>query len=154
MYLLSVFLLMLVLPAVSIAIEFAVHMGVPLLHLVGKWFVFWPVGVRLLLAGLRQNFQPAFTAETIFGIADPAARKLVREIGFGNLALGLLGLLTLAVPEWTLPAAIAGGLYYGLAGLLHLASRERSRAEVVALVSDLAIFVVLALWLAGTLAFR
>ena len=35
------------------------------LCLVGRWFVFWAVGVRLSLAGLRQFLQPAFTARQI-----------------------------------------------------------------------------------------
>ena len=31
--------------------------------LVGKWFVFWTVGIQLFLAGLRQIVQPRYTAE-------------------------------------------------------------------------------------------
>jgi len=44
------------------------------------------------------------------------------------------------------PAAIVGGLYYGLAGLGHLFRPNRNFKERTALVSDLAIFVLLAVF--------
>jgi hypothetical protein len=111
--------------------------------LVGKWFVFWAVGVRLFVAGIRQTVQPAFTAETIFAIKDVAAHAIVREVGFGNLSMGTLGLPTLAMPAWILPAAIVGGLYYGLAAALHVVRHERNTHEQIALISDALIAVVL-----------
>lgn len=114
--------------------------------LVGKWFTFWAVGVRLFLAGVTQTFRPQFTAESIFAIKDQAALAIVREVGFGNLAMGTLGLLSLAYPDWVMPAAIVGGLYYGLAGVGHAMRGERNVKEQIALVSDLAIFVLLAIF--------
>jgi hypothetical protein len=126
MYLASVILLLAVCPVASIAIEwFATGQSGGLMPLVGKWFVFWAVGVRLFVAGIRQTIQPAFTAETIFAIKDVAAHAIVREVGFGNLSMGTLGIATLVVPAWILPTAIVGGLYYGLAAALHVAHRER-----------------------------
>jgi hypothetical protein len=71
MYLAVVVLLMGVLPAVSIVAEAALsHGGADLTLLIGKWFVFWSVGVRLILAGLRQTANPSFTAESIFEVRD------------------------------------------------------------------------------------
>jgi len=135
---------MLVGPAVSVAAEALLAPGAALWTLTAKWFVFWLVGVRLFVAGLRQTLQPQYTAETIFEIADPGARGLVREIGFGNLAIGALGLCTLAVAGWTVPAALAGGLYYGLAGLGHIARGKRNTIENASLVSDVLAFLLLA----------
>jgi hypothetical protein len=131
-------------PAVSVAAEALLAPGAPLWTLTAKWFVFWLVGVRLFIAGLRQTLQPQYTAETIFEIADPGAHGLVREIGFGNLAMGTLGLCTIAVAGWTVPAALAGGLYYGLAGLGHIARGKRNTIETIALVSDTFAFLLLA----------
>ncbi len=149
MYVASIILLLFVLPAGSVVIEAFWRGGADLMPLVGKWFVFWGVGVRLFLAGIRQVAQPQFTAVDIFAIKDRAALAIVREIGFGNLAMGTLGLLTLARPAWLIPAAIVGGLYYGLAGVGHLLRGERNFAENAALVSDFFIFVVLAVFAAG-----
>jgi hypothetical protein len=145
MYFVSVVLLMFVLPAACVVAEALWLRGAadPVL-LIGKWFVFWAVGVRLFLAGMRQVMQPRFTAESIFEIGDRAALGIVREVGFANLAMGSLGLLSLAMPAWIVPAAIVGGLYYGLAGAGHLARGRRNFKEQTALVSDLLIFLVLA----------
>lgn len=63
----------------------------------------------MLLAGIRQMANPAFTADSTFGIKDKAAETVVRELGFGNFAIGTLGALSLLNREWVVPAAIAGG---------------------------------------------
>ena len=64
---------MLVLPAARVIVE-ALWFGsaADVMLLVGKWFVFWAVGVRLFIAGVRQA-QPQFTAKSIFEIKDRAA---------------------------------------------------------------------------------
>jgi hypothetical protein len=103
-----------------------------------------------------QTVRPQFTAQSIFGIKDSGAKDsgalgIVREVGFGNLAMGTLGLASLVKPEWTLPAAIVGGLYYGLAGLGHAGRPERNFKEQIALVSDLLIFLLLAIFVAASL---
>lgn len=153
MYLLSIVLLLGVFPVVSVAVDaLAFHGAADLVGTVGRWFVFWAVGVRLLVAGLRQVAQPQFTAVTIFEIKEPAAAAIVCEVGFANLAMGTLGLASFAIPAWVVPAALVGGLYYGLAGLGHLARPQRNTHEQVALVSDLLIFVLLAAFVAVRLA--
>ncbi len=150
MYLAAIILLMGALPVASIVVEFLAEHGAadPVL-LIGRWFVFWSVGVRLILAGLRQTINPSFTAETIFGAQDKAALPIVQELGFGNLSIGLLGALALIDPGWIVPAAIAGGLFYGLAGINHLLRAKRNALENIAMVSDMLIFVVLAGFLAA-----
>ncbi|MGH6735966.1 MAG: DUF6790 family protein [Methyloceanibacter sp.] len=152
MYLVAIVLLMLVLPVASVAAEMVWHPGAAsLMALIGKWFTFWGVGVRLFMAGVMQTLRPRFTAESIFDIGDPASLAIVREVGFGNLAIGTLGLASLAQPKWVVPAALAGGLYYGLAGAGHLMRKTRNAKEQVALVSDLAIFFVLAVFVVDSL---
>ena len=151
MYFVIVVGLMFVLPIVSIAVECLRPLGegsvwLPggdFLGLVGKWFVFWAVGVRLAIAALRQIVKPELTTRDILGISDPAAGKVARELGFANLSIGLIALLSLIWPDWVLPAAIAGGLFFGLAGAEHVRHTNRSPRENLAMVSDLAIFLVL-----------
>ncbi|APW44850.1 hypothetical protein RS694_12385 [Rhodoferax saidenbachensis] len=137
MYYAIVFLLMLALPAVSIAIEAFMSGAMPLVVLLAKWFVFWAVGMRLFLAGVRQIAQPKYTAQVILGLKSDEVLLVVRELGFANLSMGLLGLATLAVPGWQLAAALAGGIFYGLAGINHALQPHRNRLENVAMVSDL-----------------
>jgi hypothetical protein len=96
MYFAAVILLMLVLPAVSVAIEaLRTPGGADLMALVGKWFTFWAVGARLFLAGATQSLRPQFTAQSISDIKDQGALAIVREVGFGILAIGALGLILL-----------------------------------------------------------
>ena len=147
MYYAIVACLMFIFPAVSIAIDASAqaspHSMVSILAVVAKWSVFWMVGVRLLLAGLRQIVQPAFTAKTILGIQGDDALLLVRELGFGNTAFGVLGIATLFMPAWTLAAALAGGIFYGLAGINHAVQPHRNTLENTAMVSDWCAAVVL-----------
>ncbi len=149
MYLVSVILLLFVLPTACVAVEALWVGGADLLLLIGKWFVFWAVGVRLFMAGLRQVVQPQFTSESIFEIKDRAAFAIVREVGFGNLSMGTLGLASLAISGFLVPAAIVGGLYYGLAGVGHLLRGGRNFNGQTAMVSDLLMFVVLAVFVAS-----
>lgn len=148
MYLIIVVLLMGVLPVVSIVAELIAGTGGGLLLLVGKWFVFWAVGVRLFTAGIRQTLAPGLTASQIFKINDPGAGAIVREIGFGNLAMGAGALLSLYFPVWVPGMAAVGAIFYGLAGLGHV-FRHRNQSENIAMISDLAIAAVLAIYLIG-----
>jgi hypothetical protein len=144
MYYAVILLLMLVLPIASVVAEFMLTQGAHgWLPLIGKWVVFWGVGIRLLLAGLRQVVRPQLTAD-LLGVKEPSANVLVREVGFGNLAIGTTGSLTLTLPNWTLAAAMCGGIFYGFAGLQHVFAKHRTTEETWAMVSDLAIFLVLA----------
>ena len=145
MYFASVLLLTLVLPVISIFVEAAgFPTGAVMTFLIGRWFVFWAVGVRLFVAGLRQTGQPQVTAREIFGIRDPASLPIVREVGFGNLAMGFLGICSIFRADWILPGAIVGGLYYGLAGLGHVFKKDKNPKERLALISDIGMFVLLA----------
>ena len=112
------------------------------------------VGVRLGLAGLRQFFQPGFTAKEIFHMQSDEALPLVRELGVANLATGVVGLLSLAMSTFTLPIAISAGIFYGVAGIRHVTERGRSLNETVAMASDLFLFMVLAIFVAASLTAR
>jgi hypothetical protein len=151
LYLAVVALTMFLLPTLSVAIELGVHPA-PVMLLVGKWYVFWAVGVRLAMAGVRQLFQPEFTAREIFHVRGDEALTLVRELGVSNFAVGLVGLAAIAVPTFVLPSAITAGVFYGVAGARHVLESGRSRNETVAMVSDLFAFAVLAAFTAAKLA--
>ena len=139
-----VLLFMAVLPVGSIAVEhLQFHAVAPIVFLVGKWFVFWSFGMRLLTAGVRQISQPSFTARAILNIQGEEALFLVKELGVANVAMGLLGCLSLLQPTWILPSAIVGGVFYALAGGVHLPNKDKDFNEVVATVSDLLIAIIL-----------
>jgi hypothetical protein len=144
MYVVMVLLLLAILPAGSVFAEHSyLHSSAPLLFLVGKWFTFWGVGVRLFIAGLRQTFNPRFTAQDIFKIEGDTAFPIVRELGLANISMGTLSLLSLYSPAFLVPGALVGGLYYFLAGCLHITSSHRNFNENFAMVTDFLIAIVL-----------
>lgn len=150
MYVPMIIALMLVVPLISIAAQIlltdhSAQSAAGNLVIVAKWYVFWAVGVRLSLAGLRQIFQPRYTAETILGLKGAESLFFVRELGFANVSMGSIAVLSLVRPAWVPAAALVGALYYGLAGVNHCFHRNRNRLQNLALVSDLFAAAVLAI---------
>jgi hypothetical protein len=137
MYIAMLVALMLIFPVASIAIEVLVlDHGVFNVATVGKWFVFWAVGVRLLVAGLRQIAQPRYTAEVILGVKNPDAILIVRELGFANTAIGGAGTVSIFLNGWVAPLAVIGAVFYGLAGINHVTHGQRGKIENAAMISD------------------
>ncbi len=120
--------------------------GVDLPFFLGKWYVFWAGGVRLFLAGLRQVFNPGYTLGEIFGIDHPPSKHIVQELGFANLAMGTLGMCALLGPTVITPGALVAGLYYGLAGVRHAFTPGHSSKRLLAMITDLIVFVMLAVF--------
>jgi hypothetical protein len=142
MYVPMVVALMLLVPLVSVLAQvLSGAQGVPhaaqIMPAIARWYVFWAMGVRLFLAGSRQVLQPTYTAHTILGLQGAESLILVRELGFANLAMGSAAIVSLFIPGWVIPAALVGGIYYGLAGINHVLHKRRNRLENVAMVSDL-----------------
>jgi hypothetical protein len=150
MYVVTVLLLCVVLPVGAAVAEHALAAAAaPWLLLLGKWFVFWSGGIRLLLAGGRQLAQPRFTARDIFGIESDDALPLVQELGIANLAAGVVGTLSLAFPVFLLPMAIVGAVFYGGAGLRHALGERHGFNQTLAMATDLlvgAILVIFVVW--------
>lgn len=136
MYIVVVLLQTLILPSVSGIIELAAQGGDPIL-VFGRWWLFWGVGTRLLLAGVVQIVKPAFTARDILGDAAAGTLHVVQELGFANLAMGLIAVIGAFVPDWYAPAAIPGGLFLAQAGLRHVTKPGKDREEQVATWTDL-----------------
>jgi len=145
----AVALFMGVFPLLSTLIESLTHQNhEAVIDLVGKWFVFWAVGVRLLTAGVRQIVKPGLTSEGILGIKGREVWQLVRELGFANVSIGLVGIISLWKSNWRIPDAIAGGLFLLLAGIAHLPKKDRTAEEGLAMYSDLAIGVLMGVYVA------
>jgi hypothetical protein len=140
-YLIIVLFLTLIFPAISVLVEYLMKSGEVLtIGLVGKWFIFWAIGIRLLTAGLRQTITPAFTAKSIFHIVNKDSLVIVRELGFANICFGVLGIMSLIFPAWRIVSAFGSGMYYGMAGINHLIKKSAGSNERIALISDIFVF--------------
>jgi hypothetical protein len=143
MYLLIVALTTLILPIGSVFLARATNPAAAWVELIGLWFVVWGVGVRLGLAGVRQILKPEFTARDIFGLEGAGALVIVRELGFANLAIGIVGLLAWRFPTFVLPAAIYACIFYAAAGAMHVSKGAHGINETVAMASDVFMALVL-----------
>lgn len=119
-----------------------------LLHwtLVGKWFLFWAAGIRLFTAGVKQASNPEFTATRIFRFTSRESFVIIRELGFANIAMGSMGILSLINEHWRLLAAIVSCIFFGFAALQHFSRKSDSVNEYIAMVYDSVVFIVLALF--------
>lgn len=135
-YFIGVILQTVVLPLVSGTIELAATGGNPI-DVYGRWWVFWGIGTRLLVAGIVQLTRPAATAK-ILGTNQPGESELqvARELSTANLGMGLAGLLALN-PLWAAPAGVAGGVFMLIAGLMHVIKKHKTPQEILATWTDL-----------------
>jgi hypothetical protein len=143
-YFISVSLMTFVIPATGFIVQHLAQNQPATFDLFCKWFVFSAVGLRLFVAGMQQTIKPSFTAKEIFHINGTEVLPIVRELGFANLCFGLVGIVSFFNPEWRIVSAFASGIYYGLAGFMHLIKKPAGANERFALWTDLLIFVVLA----------
>jgi hypothetical protein len=66
---------------------------------------------------------------------------LVRELGVANISIAVVALLSLAISTFVIPAALYAAIFYGIAGIRHVAEQNRSFNENIAMASDLYISV-------------
>jgi hypothetical protein len=143
-------LLLIIFPTLSIAAEYIFEHEPFTWLLIGKWFIFWAIGIRLFTAGISQASNPGFTAG-IFHMKTQESYTVIRELGFANISLGIMGILSVINEVWRLLAAVAGGIFLGLAGLLHLFKKPDTRNELIAMLYDLSVLLVVILYLLFTI---
>ncbi len=146
-YIIVVSVLTFILPLLCTIGQMLIRKDTPLSFiLIGKWFIFSAVGLRLFIAGIKQTTDPAFTAKEIFHLDNPESFPIVRELGFANLCFGLVGIVSLFFPQWRVVSAFGSGLYYGIAGLQHFIKKPVGTNEKFALVTDMIIFLLLLIY--------
>jgi hypothetical protein len=116
--------LLFVLPIATAVLESRIDHVVLNLSTYWKWYIFWGVGIRLFFRGV---------------ILTSAPQQM--ELGFANMALGSMGILSVINDQWRLIAAIAGTIYFGLTDMLRVIKKPGSRHELVALLYNLLVFV-------------
>ena len=130
-----------VLPIAAAALESRVDQLALSWPIYWKWFIFWGVGIRLFFKGVKLASTPQFTGLSLSSFKNRESYLLLLELGFANMALGSMGILSVINDQWRLIAAIAGAIYFGLADMLRLLKKPAGRHEGVALVYNVLVFV-------------
>lgn len=135
----SVILFFYICPLISSIINVTLSKNLSLAEVILKWCVFYGVGLRLFSCGIKQSMNPEFTAKSIFEVTDAKAFPMVRELGFANICSGFIGVISLFIVNFRLPAAIIGVLYYSLALFQHLVRKNKNSTEMFVTITDLSI---------------
>jgi hypothetical protein len=142
-------LLLIILPLLSILLECYFDHVCFGWAVAGKWFLFWAMGIRLFTAGISQCSNPAFTAR-ILNLRSEESFIVIRELGFANISLGVMGILSVINDNWRSLAAVCGGLFFGLAAIQHILRKPENKKEFVAMLGDSLICIFLILYLVCT----
>lgn len=142
-----IMVIMVFLPLVFIGMECLIWKQALTIALAGKWFIFWAVGIRLFTAGITQVFHPDFTRKNIFRLQTNDSKPIIQELGIANICIGLVAMLSIYFDQLRIPAALIGGLFFGLAGLFHVYKRPSGLNEKIALISDVYIFKLMAIFI-------
>ena len=109
-----------------------------------KWFIFWGLGIRLFFKGVKLASTPQFTGLSLSSFKNRESYLLLLELGFANMALGSMGILSVINDQWRLIAAIGGAIYFGLSDMLRVIKKPGGRHELVALIYNIVVLVGLA----------
>jgi hypothetical protein len=129
-----------VLPITSAAFETHIDQTILSWPIYWKWFIFWGVGIRLFFKGIRLASTPQITGLNLSSFKNRESYLLLLELGFANMALGAMGILSVINDQWRLIAAIAGAIYFGLTDMLRLLKKTDGRHERVALIYNILVF--------------
>jgi hypothetical protein len=79
---------MFIFPTSSVGVELLFNRYTSsLIKIIGKWLIFWAVGIRLFTTGLRQIIKPKLISEGILGIKGRGVWQLVRELDLANISI-------------------------------------------------------------------
>ena len=137
------FSLLTVLPLLSVACEHHIAQAAVTGTLIGKWLLFWSVGIRLLGAGIIQ-ITTCLPGNVGFLSNREDSNTVRKATGIANLVLAGMSFLCVANDGWSLLAAITVGIYVGLAGMQYDFKTPANRNAWINLVYDVVVFVVVA----------
>ena len=81
-----------------------------------KWFLFWSIGIRLLLIGIKKVLFPLFYIKKVYK-SYCNQPNIIKDFGFSYISIGILGIISLFYDNWKFPTYITGSILYLLIGL-------------------------------------
>ncbi len=137
-------------PLCSIIIELIYKKDSPDPGLIGKWFIFWGLGVYLLASGIVHMVRPLADLNRFYGSKDQVARGMVRKLGIAKITMGVAGILSLFNGQLLEITALMTVVYFGMTTLWYFLRKADPAYEAFTLVSDLMLFSTSLLFLFST----
>jgi len=140
------FLLLAILPLLSAAAEHHfVHASISII-LLGKWFMFWTIGIRLLIKGFVQVIRSRRNGNSSL-LSKDETWEVAKILGLAKMALAGMGFLCVVNDQWSLLATITVGVYLGLTGFQHDFKRPSTTTGWMNMSYDVLVFSVIAVCL-------
>jgi hypothetical protein len=145
-YLVNVFGIILVLPIISIGINVFINFKKKIKNnfpeIIGNWFVFWSIGIRLFTAGLMQIFNPIYTANLLqLNLNDFI---VIRELGLSNFSIGLLGIISFFKHGLQKYVCLYILIFFSSASIIHITRllQHVYFGEIITLITNVFIIIV------------
>ena len=141
----TVFVNILVLPIISIVINLIINNrknnSENIFEIIGKWFIFWSLGVRLIIAGLMQIFNPIYTNNLLqLSLNDFI---IIRELGLANFSIGLLCTISYFKKSLQKYVCIYMFIFFTGASILHIIRIENINFdELISLITDIILIII------------
>lgn len=146
-YIVDVYLFTVLLPFIAICVEAIRSDGRILATVIEKWFLFFAIGMRFLLGGIRRTARIKFRTGKIFHIEKRKCCPVLRELGITNFSFGTVAVISFFIPSWRNITAFGSCLYYGAAAFSELLIKQAGMNHVFMLFSNVCIFLILLLLL-------
>lgn len=130
---------MVALPVLSVLVQHHLTKVAITPALLGKWFIVWVLGIRLMVVGFVQVVHRGRSAvqHSDDGI------DLGKITGLAKMVLAGLGFLCVAYHQWSLLPTITVGIYLGLAGFQHDFKKPTTTEGWISMIYDMVVFTVI-----------
>ncbi len=152
-YLLTTALFVILFPVISICGEAIIKRISVDPGLTGKWFIFWVAGVRLSFTGIKHIYRRGAAPAAFFYGEKKENFLMIRELGFANITIGVMGMLSVVNSNWRQIAGLAAAIFFGLSALQHFFIKPVNGKEMAIMVTDIIVFAILLLYLFFTLGY-
>lgn len=112
-----------------------------------KWLSFFVIGIRALVSGCMQAFNPAFTGALLQ--VEMNDYIVIKELGYAAIGTGVIGVLSLKKESFRIPAAISRAIFIFCCTFNHLTRIDVVNiGEIIVIITDIllvasAVFIVI-----------
>lgn len=111
-----------------------------------KWVIFWGIGLRYIISGFYFVYDPFQIGKESRSGHDAIAR-LAKDLGWAEVCIGLLGVVSLFEPGIRWVAGMVGGLLSGITGARHFTLDTLSKKDRLWTYINIVVFILVIIYL-------